>query len=178
MKTDYSALHVRWMIRRDQDRVLEIEKDCFASPWTRGDFERAISTRNKIGMVVEELDEHQVLGFMIYELFGNRLNLARIAVEKRYRREGVGSAMIRKLLSKLGYFRRTMITAKLRESELEAQLFFKSFDFRAIGLLRGYFDGNGEDAYMMRYRLPSRCTRKREPAFICLDRDDWKAWEK
>lgn len=29
---------IRWLIRRDMNEVLEIEKDCFAIPWSEEDF--------------------------------------------------------------------------------------------------------------------------------------------
>lgn len=44
-------VHIRWMIRRDMQEVLEIEKSGFEFPWSEEDFIRCLRQRNCIGMV-------------------------------------------------------------------------------------------------------------------------------
>jgi ribosomal-protein-alanine N-acetyltransferase len=61
--------------------------------------------------------------------------------------------MVAKLIGKLSSHRRTKITLAVRETNLAAQLFFKRLDFRAIKVLRGYYDDSGEDAFMMQFRV-------------------------
>ncbi|MEM9660187.1 MAG: hypothetical protein AAF961_17620, partial [Planctomycetota bacterium] len=43
----------------------------------------------------------------------------------------------------------TQITADVRETNLDAQLFLRSQRFRALYVRRGYYDESGEDAYRM-----------------------------
>ena len=62
--------------------------------------------------------------------------------------------MVGKLISKLSSHRRTRITLEVRETNLVAQLFFRSQDFRAVRVLRGYYEDSGEDAFLMQYQLP------------------------
>lgn len=144
------SVHIRWMIRRDMPAVLDIEARCFEFPWTEEDFIRCLRQRNCIGMVAEEDD--QVVGFMIYELHKNRLHILNFAVAAEHRRRGVGRAMIGKLLAKLSHERRNRIMLEVRETNLEAQLFFKSLGFRAISVLRDFYDDTVEDAYLMQFR--------------------------
>ena len=49
--------------------------------------------------------------------------------------------------------RRTRITLAVRERNLFAQLFFRSQGFRAVRVLRGYYEDSGEDAFLMQYQL-------------------------
>ncbi len=49
--------------------------------------------------------------------------------------------------------RRTKITLAVRETNLPAQLFFKMLDFRAIKVLRTYYEDSGEDAFLMQFRV-------------------------
>jgi ribosomal-protein-alanine N-acetyltransferase len=42
---------------------------------------------------------------------------------------------------------------EVRESNIDAQLFFRSLGFRAISVLRGFYDDSAEDAYLMQYRV-------------------------
>ena len=143
-------VHIRWMIRRDMAEVLEIEHEGFEFPWSEDDFIRCLRQRNCIGMVAENGD--RVVGFMIYELHKTRLHLLNLAVGKSHRRLGAGTQMLAKLLAKLSSQRRTRILLEVRETNLQAQLFFRKMGFRAVSVLRDFYDDTTEDAYLMQYR--------------------------
>jgi ribosomal-protein-alanine N-acetyltransferase len=144
-------VHIRWMIRRDMPEVLQIEQDSFEYAWTEEDFLRCLRQRNCIGMVAEQGEK--VVGFMIYELHKAKLHILNFAVHPRYRRGGVGAQMVGKLVSKLSSHRRTRITLEVRETNLAAQLFFRAREFRAVRVLRSFYEDSGEDAFLMQYRL-------------------------
>jgi ribosomal-protein-alanine N-acetyltransferase len=138
------------MIRRDMPEVLDIENEGFEFPWLEEDFIRCLRQRNCIGMVAEHDD--RVVGFMIYELHKTRLHVLNFAVSSACRRRGIGHQMIAKLVGKLSLERRTRIVLEVRETNLAAQLFFRSAGFRAVSVLRDYYDDTPEDAYLMQYR--------------------------
>src|SRR5437762_4152256 len=144
-------VHIRWMIRRDMPEVLQTEQLSFEYAWNEEDFLRCLRQRNCIGMVAE-LGE-KVVGFMIYELHKNKLHILNFAVHPSYRRCGVGAQMVAKLISKLSSHRRTRITLEVRETNLPAQLFFSKQGFRAVRVLRSYYEDSGEDAFLMQYRF-------------------------
>jgi [ribosomal protein S18]-alanine N-acetyltransferase len=150
-------VHIRWMIRRDMPEVLAIEAGSFEFPWFEDDFIRCLRQRNCIGMVAEH--EDQVVGFMIYELHKNRIHVLNFAVAEAFRRYGVGSQMLAKLVAKLSTQRRSRIVLEVRETNLAAQLFFRENGFRAVSVLRSYYADTPEDAYLMQYRYrPDRAT--------------------
>jgi len=142
--------NIRWMIRRDMSAVIDIEQRSFEFPWSEEEFIRCLRQRNCIGMVAER--ESNVVGFMIYELHKNRLHLLNFAVADNMRRQGIGKAMMEKLASKLSVDRRNRIMLEVRETNLEAQLFFRELGFRAISVLRSFYEDSPEDAYLMQYR--------------------------
>ena len=146
-------VHIRWMIRRDMSEVLQTEEESFEYAWTEEDFLRCLRQRNCIGMVAEQGEK--VVGFMIYELHKAKLHILNFAVSPVFRRVGVGGQMVSKLISKLSSHRRTRITLEVRETNLPAQLFFRSQGFRAIKVLRSFYEDSGEDAFLMQYRLAS-----------------------
>ena len=148
---DRVRVHIRWMIRRDMPEVLRAEQGSFDYSWTEDDFLRCLRQRNCIGMVAEH--EDQVVGFMIYELHKTKLHVLNFAVAPEWRRFGIGGQMVLKLIGKLSSHRRTKITLAVRESNLAAQLFFRSQAFKATRVLRGYYEDSGEDAYLMNYRI-------------------------
>ena len=145
-----AQVHIRWMIRRDMAEVLEIENESFEFPWSEEDFIRCLRQRNCIGMVAESQDD--VAGFMIYELHKTRLHLLNFAVAPSRRRHSIGAAMAHKLIGKLSQQRRSRIQLEVRETNLAAQLFFRSLGFRATSVLRDFYEDTPEDAYMMQYR--------------------------
>ncbi|MFO0941070.1 MAG: ribosomal protein S18-alanine N-acetyltransferase [Pirellulales bacterium] len=132
-------------------------------PLEEEEFICCLRQRNCIGMVAEMNDE--VVGFMIYELHKNRLHLLNFAVNPNLRRSGIGSAMMDKLAGKLSSDRRNRIVLEVRETNLDAQLFFKKLGFRAISVLRDFYEDTTEDAYLMQFRL-SGCQED------CLEDDD------
>ena len=147
---EQARVHIRWMIRRDMSEVLAIEQQCFEFPWYEDDFVRCLRQRNCIGMVAEH--NERVVGFMIYELHKNRLHILNFAVHEQMRRRRVGTQMVRKLASKLSRERRNRLMLEIRETNLSAQLFFRDAGFRAISVLRSFYDDTPEDAYLMQFR--------------------------
>jgi ribosomal-protein-alanine N-acetyltransferase len=150
-QSEQLRVHIRWMIRRDMPEVLQTEQQSFEYAWTEEDFLRCLRQRNCIGMVAEYQD--RIIGFMIYELHKNRLHLLNFAVHPSYRRCGIGSQMVQKLIAKLSSHRRSKITLAVRERNLAAQVFFRSLEFKATRVLRNYYEDSGEDAFQMEYRL-------------------------
>jgi ribosomal-protein-alanine N-acetyltransferase len=156
-------LQIRWLIRRDMAEVLGIERASFEFTWTEEDFLCCLRQRNCIGMVAE--CDHEIMGFMIYELHKSKLRILNFATASTCRRQGVGRQMIRRLIDKLSQQRRQEIVVDVRETNLPAQLFFQSEQFRAVRVLRNYYDDSDEDAYVMRYRLSAVDDRKSPFAF-------------
>jgi ribosomal-protein-alanine N-acetyltransferase len=148
---EQARVHIRWMIRRDMPEVLQAEQLSFEYAWTEEDFLRCLRQRNCIGMVAEHGEK--VVGFMIYELHKNKLHILNFAVHPSWRRAAVGAQMVAKLISKLSSHRRTRITLEVRETNLVAQLFFSKQEFRAVRVLRAFYEDSGEDAFLMEYRF-------------------------
>ena len=63
--------------------------------------------------------------------------------------------MLQKLVGKLSPHRRNRVMLEVRETNLDAQLFFKSQNFRAVSVLRDFYEDTTEDAYLMQYRYSS-----------------------
>lgn len=149
---------IRWMLPRDLTAVLEIERQLFEFSWSREDFADCLRRRNCVGMVAT--DEDRTIGFMIYQLSKKRIELLNFGVTPSYRRCGVGTQMTNKLIGKLTRPGRSRITFPVRERNLEAQLFFRALGFRAISILRKFYENTEEDAYLMQYKMPSRWSKR------------------
>lgn len=152
---------VRWMIRRDVSEVLQIEAESFEFPWSEEDFVRCLTQCNCIGIVAEY--QERVVGFVIYEVHRTKIRILNFAVASNFRRRGVGKQMLAKIIGKLSDQNRTRIQLEVRETNLPAQLFFRKNGFRAISVLRHFYEDTPEDAYLMMFRC--RATRA-EPVSV------------
>lgn len=147
---NYLRTNIRWMIRDDMNEVLAIEKQAFEFPWQHDDFVRCLRLRNAVGMTAEYDDA--VLGFMVYELHKDRLHILNFAVHEKYRRNGIGQQMVAKLTGKLSAARRNRIMLEVRETNLAALNFFKACGFKAVSVLKDFYEDTTEDAFLMQYR--------------------------
>lgn len=151
-----TAIHIRWMIRRDRPEVMAIEEQCFLNewtlPWQEKDFIRTLRQRNVIGMVVDGLEtpfKDRVLGYMIYELHRDHLYLLNFAVAEQVQCRGIGTAMVGKLRSKIWVQGRSRIVVPVAEQNLAGQKFFARMGFRATGVDHHVYDS--VSAYMFEY---------------------------
>jgi len=151
-------MHIRWMIRRDMPEVLAIEQAEFDYPWTEQSFEDNLRRRNCVGKVVEH--NERVIGYMIYDLHKRHYELLNVAVHHEYQWQGVGSAMVHKLINKLTPQRRSRITAVVADDNLNAQLWLRSLNFRVERILHEYF-APPADGYWFVLRLVAPLVRER-----------------
>lgn len=145
---------IRWLIRRDMPEVLRIERESFEFPWTDEDFVGCLRQRNCIGMVCEW--EHEIVGFMVYELHKSAFRILNLAVDPMLRRVGIGRQMIERLRDKLSQQRRSEMQTEVRERNIDAQRFFKAMGFSCIETIRTPYEDTDEDAYVMRYTVDRR----------------------
>lgn len=153
-------LQIRWMVRRDISAVVAIEEKNFEFPWQEEDFLQCLRQRNCVGMVAER--HGSIVGFVMYETFKNRLHVLNMAVHPECRRLGIGKQLLAKLQSKLSPQRRAKMTLEVRETNLAAQLFFRAHGFRAVAILKNFYENSQDDAYLMQYRLPRVRTKDKQ----------------
>jgi len=123
-----TELLARWTLKRDTQAIVDIGK-VYADPWNEDDIIRHLRHRNAIGITLEHLNE--VIGWMTYELYPDRLNLSRLMIKESRLRHGYGTFLMSYLTNKLSVQRRTNITIEVNERNVRAQLFFHKCGFIA-----------------------------------------------
>lgn len=133
---------IRLLREEDGEAVLAIENRSFEFPWTEEDFSENLNWQNCLCIVADN-HAHGVLGYAIYNVFRDQVELLSIAVHPEYVRKGIGTALVDIMRKKL------LISCMVRERNLTAQLFFRSAGFMAVEVLPGYFpELDDEDAYI------------------------------
>ena len=134
-KTQKEVWKVEWLLHGDLNDMLMIDTDNERDrPWWKGwfvdDFTAHLSRRDTIGCCVRWGDE--CLGYAIYRLEPERIELVRLAVQPDFHRQGIGAALVAKLANKLSHDRRKSLQLWVPEHALSAQLFLKACDFQGF----------------------------------------------
>lgn len=151
------TVSVRYIEPRDITEILEVERASFVHPWTKDDFVNCMKRNNTTGVVAEI--NGVLMGFLIFEVFKRRIQLLNLAVRPRFRRMGIGSTMIGRVICALGNSTQKLVAAEVRESNLGVQLFLKSLGFRADQILPEYYSDTGEDGYQFEFWLANSLAR-------------------
>jgi ribosomal-protein-alanine N-acetyltransferase len=129
-KDDELDVSFRCLItERDMPGVMTIENSSFEEPIGEQEMINYLKRRTVIGMIAEK--DSLILGFTIYCLGKKAIQLYRLAIAEECRREKIGSKIVQLVKTKLSFQRRTFVFANVPESNLGAQLFFKSAGFKA-----------------------------------------------
>ena len=92
-----------------------------------------------VGIVATDYDDLP-LGFCVYNLDDKEhYEIKHMVVDKRFRRQGIGTALINKMKAKLND-RRYILSYSVPEDNLPFQLFLRKMGFKAKLLRNGYGD--------------------------------------
>jgi ribosomal-protein-alanine N-acetyltransferase len=141
-------------------QVLAIERAVFDSPWTSEMFRQ--EARGLFGSYpTVAMIDGRVVGYQVAWLVEDEVHLVNIAVHKQYQERGIGALLLRHLIEDALSKRKAIITLEVRASNEVAQAFYHRFLFRTIGVRKGYYSDNREDALLMALDLTHFSHRRR-----------------
>jgi ribosomal-protein-alanine acetyltransferase len=130
----------------DLDRVYEIEKEAFKNPYEKNmlQFLYDIGT----GFLVAE-EKKLIVGYIIFSLKEeNQGNIISIAVDRKFRNQNVGSALIQMAIDVLKKFDVEKICLEAKSSKHEVINFYKKLGFKKKEILKNYYE-DGSDGVSM-----------------------------
>lgn len=136
------------------DEVYEIEKLSYKVPWSKFGFYAEI--RNPFSHSYVLFLGHEIVGYIVLWDYGKSLHIANITVHPNYRRRGLGRFMIRFAKDIAKEHRKRFLTLEVRKSNLPARKLYESEGFVEIGVIRGYYPGDFEDAVIYQYKSECR----------------------
>lgn len=142
----------------DLEGVLEIERVSFPSPWPRSQFERELKNPLSYAFttkVIHPLEGKglRIIGYVIFWLVADEAHILNIAVHPGFRRRGIAKALLRFTLELLLKKGGKGVFLEVRRSNLAARRLYKGFGFKEIGVRKGYYTDNQEDAIVMGFEL-------------------------
>ncbi len=144
-----SNVQLRLMNQEDVPQVTTIDREAFPTLWPPANYQRELKSGLAHYIVACDEGRRYVKGFAGLWLLVDEAHITNIAVREKHRRQGIGEALligIVELAIKLGA---NLVTLEVRASNAEAQKLYGKYGFVRVGLRRGYYTDNREDAVLM-----------------------------
>jgi len=147
-----SEIQFQEMRPADLDEVLAMERRIFHDPWSKDSFASEI-TGDTIHWPEVARYAGKLIGYVVVWFVLDEAHIANLAVDPSWRRQGLGTRFINKVIEE-GRGRGTRrIDLEVRVSNQEAIGLYIHLGFRPVGVRKGYYADNREDALLMRLSL-------------------------
>lgn len=90
-----------------------------------------------------------IVGYAGFWTMVDEAHLTTIAVRDAYRQRGLGELLLISVIHSAIQLNARIITLEVRMSNKLAQALYEKYGFKAVGLRRGYYSDNGENALLM-----------------------------
>jgi len=131
------------------DAILEIEQASFTNPWTRDMYVAELKNEGVSFFYLARDKGRQIVGFCSFWRVLDELHINNLAVVPEFRRQGVATALLRRVMDEAARFgiRRTML--EVRQSNTPARQLYERFGFVVAGTRSKYYTNPIEDALVL-----------------------------
>ncbi len=144
-------MEIQRMTESDVDGVAELDKQCFAKPWSRRSFEDEL--KNSLAVYFVASEGSTVIGYCGFWQVAGEGDITNIAVLPGYRRRGVGGRLLGRLIDEAEALGLGSLTLEVRRSNETAKRLYRKYGFEQVGERKRYYSDNNEDAIIMMKRL-------------------------
>lgn len=148
----FGPFSMRRMVAADLEPVMDVERRAFKRPWSADLFLRELTHEwSTILLAVERDPEGRevILGFVIFWVVHDEIHVLNVAVDPPHRRRGVARALLSELMDRGRKEGLSLATLEVRKSNVGALALYEGLGFRRVGLRKGYYVDEGEDAIVM-----------------------------
>ena len=142
------TFQLRRLVVGDLDAIQQIEQVSYPTPWSRSMFATELAKPSSLSLgAVNESGE--LVGYLVLSRYVDAWHVMNVAVAPAWRRMGVATALLRRLLDETRHDGQRGYTLEVRVSNVGAISLYERFGFRTKGVRRGYYTDNREDALIM-----------------------------
>jgi len=139
---------MRLMKQEDVPQVTAIDREAFPTLWPPANYEREL--KNGLAHYIVACGEGgNIIGFAGLWMLVDEAHITNIAVREKHRRQGIGEELLIGIIDLAIKLGANLITLEVRASNAEAQKLYGKYGFVRVGLRRGYYTDNREDAVLM-----------------------------
>ncbi len=147
-----TAAHPRVTVRTadagDLAAVAIIENLCFGDPWSLPALLSELEPDPMRLPLAAEADG-QVVGFLMAWLVTDQLHVLNIAADPHWRRQGIGTALLREAARRGRALGLVEATLEVRRGNVAGRAFYQRHGFHETGVRKRYYADNGEDAIIL-----------------------------
>jgi len=137
---------IRLVEASDACAIYETERTCFHDPYPREAFADLIKAHQ--GHFFVALDHGDIVGYAVASANATQGHVVSIAVDPRYRRRRIGTALLSALTAKLTEEGIRQMRLEVRKGNAGAIAFYERMGYRAFFEIRQYY-ADGEDALVL-----------------------------
>lgn len=141
------TVSIRPMTAADLESVWQLERQCFSDPWSMKLLEEGLNGSYDRFFAAES--DGQICGYANLRIIAGEGEIERIAVDSRFRRQGVGRELMEKMEEAASMEGVGDITLEVRESNTAARKLYESFGFAEEGRRKEYYRNPTEDGVIM-----------------------------
>ncbi len=135
------------------DNIMKIERVSYPNPWPSSVFVEELQHRWSTLWGFFPPGMQVPVGFLLFWEIYDELHVLNLAVHPDYRQNGLAKSLLTSLLE---YGRRKnfkFVTLEVRRSNIPALNLYRQLGFQMVGVRKGYYCDNNEDALIMAYFL-------------------------
>ena len=129
-------------------QVAQLEKMCFADPWSEMSIESELRSIWSYWLVAVEND--QVVGYIGSQTSIDETDVMNVAVHPDWRRRGIAQMLIDHLIAELKNRGSHSLTLEVRASNAPAIGLYEKIGFAQVGCRKNYYRNPKEDALILR----------------------------
>ena len=143
-----SDITIKPMRLEDINGVLEIEQMSFPTPWPRDAYYHELR-ENRLACYLVAQETHRIVGYAGMWVILDEAHVTTIAVDPVHRRRRIGERLLVALIDEAMKRGARWVTLEVRKSNFGAQTLYRKYGFKDIGIRKGYYSDNREDAIVM-----------------------------
>lgn len=143
-----SDLVVRKAEAEDVEAIENLEKQCFATPWSYDSLYKDI-VENKLALYIVAEVDGQLAGYAGVWKVVDEGHITNVAVAPEHRRKHLASIILATMFDVTAEEGIKKYTLEVRAGNIGAIKLYEGLGFRAEGVRPGYYEDNGEDAVLM-----------------------------
>lgn len=140
-------MKIEQMTAEHLDGVEALEKSCFSHPWSRQSLMSELE--NAQSLFYAAVEDGQVVGYIGMSFVLDEGYIYNVAVDEKYRKKGIGSALICTLVTHCKKEGFAFLTLEVRESNTAARSLYQHFGFIKVGERKNYYSAPTENAVLM-----------------------------
>lgn len=139
-------IHIRKAQPGDIDAIYYIKKEQFSNPWKKQLFYDELDHDIAFFYAAEDTATGEIIGYIIFWIIRETLELHDIAVREKYKKKGIGSQLMDFMLETARARQVEEMFLEVRQSNTAAITLYEKYNFKKIDVRKNYYTGPVEDA--------------------------------